>query len=375
MSRILLLVNSLRRGGAERVCVNLVEAWSSQGHSTTLVTWAASESDEYRVNSTVKRIGLKLESPSSGPFQALWNNYRRFRVLRNLFHSESPDVVVGFNSTSNVLILLASRKSRIRTIVSERNYPQFSLRNPAWVLLRKMTYRWASRVVVQTQVAADWIEQQLGVSNVSVIPNMVELPLPSGEPVKKPEDWIDEKQNVILAVGSLNPKKGFDLLLEAYAGLAEYHQHWQLVIVGNGNADLLEAQISELGLDGRVIRVGGVGNLADWYKRSELFVLSSRHEGFPNVLLEAMAHGCCSVSFDCLAGPADIIDPDVNGVLVENGNVVELTRQMKRLIDQESVRITLGRNATGVITRFDKPSVLERWSRVIDNESLTDGVG
>jgi len=124
-------------------------------------------------------------------------------------------------------------------------------------------------------------------------------------------------RRIVLAVGRFTKVKGFDLLIKAFAGIAIAYADWDLVILGEGpERSDLEAQVEALGLGHRVKLPGRAGNMPDWYARADLFVMSSHFEGFPLVLVEAMAHGCPAVSFDCDTGPRDIIRDEMDGRLV-----------------------------------------------------------
>ena len=111
--------------------------------------------------------------------------------------------------------------------------------------------------------------------------------------------------------------------------------------------------------------MGAVGNPGEWYARAEIFVLSSRFEGFPNALLEAMASGCAVVSANCPTGPAEIVRPGEDGVLVPTENVPALSEALALLMDDPAMRIRLGQAARKVRDRFDGDAITRRWERVL----------
>ena len=133
----------------------------------------------------------------------------------------------------------------------------------------------------------------------------------------KPDSVCRPGRKVLLAVGRLEVEKGFDWLIDAFSALATKYPEWDLVILGEGSLRAtLEKQVQTSGLARRVFLPGRVGNVGDWYERANLYVMSSRFEGFGNTLGEAMAYGLPAVSFDCETGPRNIIRHETDGLLV-----------------------------------------------------------
>jgi glycosyltransferase involved in cell wall biosynthesis len=139
-------------------------------------------------------------------------------------------------------------------------------------------------------------------------------------------------------------------------------EDWGLVILGEGpERAALESCVRALGLERRVLLPGQAGNMHDWYKRASLFVLSSLFEGFPVVLLEAMAAGVPVVSFDCAAGPREIIRHGVDGVLVPVGDETALAKSMRALMNDARLRAEMAGHAIAVRERFSEERVLALW--------------
>jgi len=154
-------------------------------------------------------------------------------------------------------------------------------------------------------------------------------------------------------------------LLEAFVTLARKYYNWNLVILGEGpERRALETQVQAFGLDGRVFLPGRVGNVGEWYERADVYVMSSRFEGFPNALAEAMAHGLPAVSFDCDTGPRDIIRPEVDGLLVLPGNVDALTAALDRLMDDAALRAQFAARAVEVRERFSMERIAGMWEEL-----------
>lgn len=177
----------------------------------------------------------------------------------------------------------------------------------------------------------------------------------------------DQQSKVVVAAGRYEYQKGFNLLIQAWEDVADQHPDWQLRIFGQGNRRAhLQQLIDRARLGDQVKLMGYTKNLDKELARSAFFVLSSRYEGFPMVLLEAMARGLPAVSFDCLTGPRDLIDHGRNGFLVPNGNVAALGDAINQMIDLGGDRrASMGRAALETTRGYSVDVLADRWYDVI----------
>lgn len=366
MKRLLFFVSSMQGGGAERVAALLCNYWAGSGHAVTLVpTYSGRGECLYPLDEPVrlKYLADRVGSTRKSPVTLL----RRFWAMRGLVRELQPDAVVSFLSHVNVAALLAARGLDVPVVVSERTYPPVMSIGPVWPRLRRRVYPWASTVVMQTQRGCEWLLREVPGARVTVIPNPCSYPLPVAKPKVAPSEWISSDRRVLLAVGRLGEEKGFAGLIEAFAPLAARFPEWDLVIVGEGDErSILEAMIQELGLRGRVVLPGRAGNLAEWYLRAELYVVSSRFEGFPNTLLEAMAHGVPAVSFDCDTGPAEIIRDGVDGRLVDPESGPDgLGSALADMMGDDSERARMAGEAVSARDRFSLARIGAMWDEVL----------
>lgn len=363
--RLTLVINSLGGGGAERVLSTMANWWADHGVSVTLITLAGTGSDFYPLSPAVRRVALDLSRPSSGLLDALRANAARVAGLRRALRNSRPDAVISFCDITNVLVLAAGTGMRVPVIVSERIDPRRYPIGRFWSALRRLVYRRAAALVVQTEALRPWAETHTAPGRVAVIPNPVRVEAATAE-CQIDAATRQAPEHRIVAMGRLDPQKGFDVLLRAFARCALQAPDWTLTILGEGpERPALECMISELGLAGRVTLPGRVSDPAARLRAADLFVLSSRFEGFPNALVEAMACGLPVLSTDCPTGPAEIIRPGVDGVLVPPDDEEALARALLYLIENPDERRRLAARAPEVAERFSLERVMAMWDQVV----------
>lgn len=366
--RLLIFIYSLSSGGAERVTVNLADHWAGQGWEVTVVTLASQSDDFYKLHPAVTRSSLALAGDSCNALVGLWQNLRRVIALRRVLQQIQPEIALGMMTTANVLLALATwGLPQVRAIGSERIHPPQCYLGLMWEELRCRTYGRLAAVVALTVETANWLKAHAGARRVSVIPNAALWPLPVQEPRVKTESVCAAGQHILLAVGRLDAQKGFDLLLDAFAALAQMHSDWDLVILGEGpQRPALQAQANAAGLEKRIFLPGRAGNVGEWYTRATTYVMCSRFEGFPNTLVEAMAHGLPAVSFDCDTGPRDIIRHEVDGLLVPHGDTAALIAALDRLMSNPTLRQRFAERAVEARERFSMDRIVGMWEELFE---------
>ena len=289
-------------------------------------------------------------------------NLKRIRVLRRAIQVSGPDGVISFMDTTNVLTLLATRGLGMAVIVSERIDPWMYSIGKFWRTLRRWLYPYADQVVVQSESARRYFSQSIQ-RMTSIVPNPISWP----REFQGTFDKVSARHmSIALGMGRLEEQKGFDLLLQAFAQIASDHPDWSLEIWGEGSArPALEKLRHDLQLDERVRLPGKTGQPFQKMQAVDLFVLSSRFEGFPNVLYEAMACGLPAISFDCLSGPGQIIRDGTDGILVPPGDVEALAAAMHRLMSEPALRQRLAVRAPEVLERFGLKRVMGMWEAIL----------
>jgi len=365
--KILFLVSSMGAGGAERVAASLCGYWAGQGHDVMLMpTFSGRGECLYQIDSRVRveyladKVGTTRKTVLTG--------IRRFFTLRRFMREFNPHIVVSFLPNVNIAALLAGLGTGIPIVVSERSYPPRDKLRGVMRLLRRLCYGLAKGVVVQTQHTAGWVSGNCPGARAVVIPNPVSWPLTDGAPRLAPASYVAADRRILLAAGRLSAEKGFEDLVAAFAKLAPDYPLWDLVIVGEGpERARLESLRARFGLASRVFLPGRAGNMTEWYERADIATLTSRHEGFPNMLVEAMASGTPVVAMDCLTGPGEIVRHGRDGLLIapESG-ISGLAQGLGTLMDDDELRQRLGLCATDVRQRFALAHVGNLWGNVME---------
>ena len=364
--KILFLIHSLTMGGAERVIATLADYWSGHGHDVVVATLAGKDRDFYSLSPKVKRVSLRLEKKSRTLTEGVANNFLRISRLRKFLLEEKPDIAIAAMTTANSLLALAGQRAGAVLIGSEHTYPPMAPIHPLWRLMRKFNYGLLDAVVAPAEESAGWIRKNTWARRAVAIPNPVVYPLPAHSPKVMPDLSLLQKK-LVLAVGRLVPLKGFDVLLRAFAQLKGFSD-WKLVIAGSGPEELrLKDLAAALSLEDRTVFLGRVGNLHHWYEVSDVYVLSSRYEGFSNTLVEAMSYGLAIVSTDCKVGPREIVRHGVDGLLVPTDSTASLREALSKLMSDEALRKRLSKNALAARNRFSLEKISRKWESLFSS--------
>ena len=367
--KVLLFRPTLGEGGADRVTITLLRHLNRQSVSPLLVL--------------VKRAGALMdEVPKDIPVIDLKAGRLRFSWLRlaSVLRREKPDVLFSTSSGGNLIAALAHRIAddpKRRLILSERNTFSHVRREkrPRWlpvVTVTRRCYARADRIIAVSEgVAKDLVESlRLPQALVTAIHNPVvddELLDLAERPAEHP--WLAEDVPVVLAAGRLVPQKDYPLLLRAFSRIRR-RRALRLIILGEGESRTqLERLAERLGIRSDVDFHGFVKNPFPYMKHCTIFVLSSRFEGLPGALIQAMACGAPVISTDCPSGPAEIITPGDSGLLVPVGDEVGLTAAMERLLDDAALRIAFteaGKTAAGA---FAVSSMVRQYEEELLSET------
>lgn len=353
--RITCVIGTLGGGGAERVMTYLCAGLAARGHQVTLLTLDSSVPDFYTLSHAVTRARVQL--PTFRAAGMLGGIPRLWKLTRAL-HATRPEVVISFMTIS---VLASCLLLRIPYIYADHLDVRYLAYSRKWKVLRNWLLCFAKTVTVLSERDRKFIALYHPHWKAAVVYNPA-LPC-TGQAGTVPPFMVPGKKYVI-AIGRLVRQKGFDRLLEAWRRVCNQYEDWRLAIIGAGPDEAELKQLAEtLDVQYSVDFVAPQKDLAGVYHHAQLLAMSSRAEGFPMVLLEAMAAGLPVVGFAC-TGPDVIIRDGVDGFLVKQNYTDLLARRMEELMQDEAKRRAMGERAREVISRFSLDKYIDSYEQL-----------
>lgn len=349
-TRFVFILPGLGAGGLERAAINL----ANRGGTTSevhIISFSPKQSF-YKIDTSVS----VLKSPVYITREVIWFNFiRKIIWLRKTLKSINPDIICCFGERYNPYFILSSLGLSGKIVVLNRASP-LSYISGLRKIVGAFTYRLADLVVFQTETAKKIVENAYGLRKTFVIGNPVDLSFPK-----------INRQNVIINVGSFSGSKNQIALIEIFNDLVKTGLlDWQLHFVGSGiNIELCKTRVEKYGLNSCVKFHGQVKDVKVLLASSEIFAFVSKSEGFPNALAEALASGCASISYDCIAGPADLIEDGENGFLIPLDNHSVYKKQLLKLIRDKRLRDKFSEKSLTKMRKFDANLIAENFYKSI----------
>jgi len=376
MIKLLIVIHSLKGGGAERVLINLLKGLDRGKFSITLVLYEGVFDFPCPDNVDIEILDI---SASRNFFKLARGFILKIMALARSIKKHNPDIIFSFLSSTNVTVILAREfaATKARLIISEHTHPTTNLKNEMYgnitKLFMKKLYPKADKIVT----VSEWIKQDL-VQNFHLPENKIKaicnpvdsenIELLSREEIEN--IWFKSDIPVIVAVGRLTKQKGYPYLLRAFSIVRE-QLSCRLLIIGEGeDKTMLDTMAKELGIEKDTIFAGFQKNPFKYMAKSSLFVLSSLYEGFPNVILEAMTLGLAIVATDCPSGPSELIDDGQNGILVPVKDEKALAHAIVEVLKNDKLREDLGREAKLKAQRFALSEITKDYQKLFYENSF-----
>lgn len=350
--KIAFVANALQAGGAERTVAYLSDGFVKSGHEVHLVITYHEIYYELNPGIQITDLNRKTTSHKNTIVRAIAKFIRGNRQ-RAALRRIKPDVVLSIQPVNAELIYRAKKRIGFRLFVSERSNPAKA--DPKNLRRSQKIMRGADGIIFQTKRAQQFFTPDIQEKS-CVISNAI------GNPYVFQAKPCQERRKVIAAIGRLHPVKDYDTLIRAFGQFHTLHKDYTLEIYGDGDEkDRLTRLVKELSLEGSVNFMGlhpdAILKAAD----ASCYVLSSRHEGMPNALMEAMAVGLPCVSTDCPNGPAELIEDGVNGSLVPVGDPASLAAAIARMADDPFFAKQCGENARHILETHSIENIVNQY--------------
>jgi len=366
--KITFIIPSLVFGGAERVLIHLINHLNKEKYSICLVLFE--DILDYKEDLHFSGEIVCLDKKSR------WDFFKLIFQLRMTLKTYQPEVVISFLHYANIVTVMASlfSKRKFKLILCERSYPPEYLPKVRLGYLKKwlmrFTYRKADKILTVSKSIARVLEKDFNIKpeRIKTIYNPVVLEEIQAKCQKeiKHRFFEDERAQIILSVGRLVEAKRFDRLLRTFSLVRKKQDRIYLIILGEGELrEELENLSSELKVDRWTDFVGFQSNPYAWMYKADIFVLSSDYEGFPNVILEAMACGTPVISTDCPSGPNEIIVNGQNGILVPTEDEKALAEATLKLLTNDNLKKSFSEEGKKKAETLRIEKILQQYEELI----------
>lgn len=358
--KVVFLIPNNVAGGAERVIISLANEFAKKDIDSSLITFD-STSNFYSINEKVNYVRLNVGTEKYNkiikylllPFIEI----KRYVKLKKEIKRINPDCVISFMFMTNIIGYFCCKKLNIPIVLSERNDP-LRYSNIKRKIMKKV-YSKINGLVCQSTKIKKWAETEYKLNNIIVIQN----PLSSNQISEKDIS----KENKIISVGRLVPQKNHKYLIDTFAKLSNKYEDYKLYIYGEGPLkDELVNQIKKLNMEQKILLPGVQKEVIKNNKDAKLFVLPSEFEGYPNVLIEAMANGIVSISNNFPSGSAeDIIQNGKNGYLFELSKKDDLYNKMDYCLEHYDEIKYIEKEAKKIFNKTRIDSIVNMWIEYI----------
>ncbi len=346
-------IGSLRKGGAERVFVNLAKYFQAEGYRVVMVTQYQKE-EEYELPDGMERILSDIGEEKVTASRAV-NFFRRLNKLHAIWKEQQPDLVLSCIGKNNFMTVVTTMGTKTRAVVSvvgeaKEEYPSRGMR-----MLANFLFSRAAGVILQTERSRGFFCRKVGEKAV-ILPNSL-------NPAFIRPRYEGEREKRIVSVGRMDANKNHEMQLRAFAGLKDKYPEYTLVIYGDGELrSYIEETAEELGIAKRVFLPGVVQDVAERIGQASLFLLTSYSEGVSNALIEALALGLPVIATDVPSGGTEELMKDgVNGLIIPAGEQAALECAMDRLLGDPAYAQQLGREAARIQERLAPERVNPLW--------------
>ena len=392
-----LIAATCNSGGMERVLTQKANWLQRHGHDVTIVTTdQRGRTPFFQLEAGIRTYDLRINYDEDNgrllsklvhfPVKQ-WKHRKRLEAL--LMQLKADVVVCMFNNDVNLVHKINDGSRKVLEAHFSKNKKLQYGRRGIWALADRWRTRQEERLVrkydrfvvlthedkeLWTMHNAQCTMHNGEVDKLVVIPNSG--PAPIAKPSSLNAKHSSQNHHRVLAIGRYDYQKGFDTLLNIWEQVVHNSQcGWTLDIIGDGpQREALQQQMERLGLQDSVRLLAPTNKIQEAYLNASIFVMTSRYEGLPMVLLEAQAYGLPIVSFACPCGPRDIITDGINGFLIENRDETLFAQRLTTLMQDAALRQSMGEAAIANAEAYTEERIMQQWeslfSEVVDSNAL-----
>lgn len=358
--KIVVILPGLTLGGAERVATSLTNwiAKNKKGDEIYFINMGENTYN-FEFDNNIKVFHKNYDTKSIKGLKpiVLFKKLKlKINFVNNILNSIQPDVIFEMLYLPLFFVLPYKRKHKneVAIIGSERTNPKIKNIKFSTKIMSKICPKLCDGYIFQTERVKKMFSKKIQRKSI-VIPNAVSNPFMN-------EIKEVQRDKIISTMGRLEEEKGHDILIEAFSTVQKEHPEYKLIIYGEGSKkEELKKLIEELNLKEKVILAGKSKKGIVEVNKSEIFVFTSRFEGMPNALMEAMACGLPCISTDCIAGPSELIENGKNGILVEVDNVEQIAQKINFLIENKEKAKQMGNEARKILETHSTDKIFEKY--------------
>lgn len=374
MKKVVFCINNIYGiGGMERVLLDRIKELKDKKKYKIYIVITENKRDTYFKYEFLKSVEIKNLEINYYDLRKL-SLLKRMIItkIKGLKHQKKlklylekiqPDVVVALGTEEKYI--LPKVKGKYKIILEhhfEKNYLKRKKGGVFYKFLVKYLEIKEKKLLEEFDeflVLTNEDKEQWKSSKIKVIPNYCTIDT---------KQVSELKNKKVIAVGRLEYQKGFDILIDLWKKVNEIRNDWILEIYGEGNErKKLENKIKEYRLEDKILLKGIEENIGSKYLENSIYIMTSRFEGMPMVLLEAQSYGLPIVSFDCPCGPRDIITNGKDGYIINFGNIEEMVNKILKLIENYDLRKDFSKNAIKNVDKYSKDKIIKKWENLLDN--------
>lgn len=347
-----------RSGGTERVTSIIANELCKNGQFNIHVLSTSNKGNKsfFELDEKVKQDRVLKDKQVNMKKQY----FQVVKGIRQYIKQNDIDILIDVDVISDLFSIPATRFTKTKLVSWEHFHIYNNNGTKLRDIARKLAARYSDYIITLTEKDKNNYIEKFNIRNkIDYIYNPI---------IKADEVTCDINSKQIISVGMLRHVKGFDMLCDVANEVLHKHKDWKWIILGEGeDRHLLEEKIKKYNLGDKLILKGNVTDVDYYYKNSSIYVMTSRYEGLPMVLLEAKSNGLPIVSFDCLTGPSEMICDGINGYIIEPNNIEKMAEKINEIIVNDKKREMFSFNSNIDMEKFDMKQIIPKWIRILNN--------